>query len=1361
MNNQLPLIDEHMSCHSIVLAFEKAFRNPDPPLIDDYRTGAQASSLSLLLELILSDMEMRHRNGTAISFNHYLNRYKQIETHPEILIRLMHHDVQLKRQAGLTINPREYPSQYPIPRQFKNDPATINISGYEINREIGRGGMSTVYLARQASLNRMVALKALRAEANNIEPKETIRFLAEAELIGSIRHPNIVQIYDYGSVNGRSPFLALEYLAGGTLANRLVRGPIAPEEAARLVSLLASGIHHAHSLGMVHRDLKPGNILFDENGVPKIIDFGLAKRVSCDITRTQILMGTPAYMAPEQADKKAKFVGPTADVWALGAILYECITGKRAFASTDNVEVLHAIRYDIPERPTSINSKLPVDLELICLKCLEKIPEERYGSAESLELDLLAWLDHRPLSIKKPSVFGRASKWIRRNKIMSSAMLAVFLTLLAATMISGFFGVWALNEREVSAKRANEAENEKKRADAKTRLAEEESARLDFQRNRSEKLLYANHLQSAERAWEANRPEIAYNNLDDCRWDLRGPEHDFLFSRFTTGQLAFYGHRFIVSAVAISPDCKTIVSGDSGGTVRVWDLSHGTELLQSPKRVSGAITSIQFSPQGSEIAIWGRKSARLYTRTPSNEWTYQPTSITDGASENGMYVTGPVWRLGSLMVSDHETPSALFLRQLSTKTDRVLLKHSPYKQLGNISHTAISPGGDQIAVARGSSVTIHDANTGKRIGNVLYSISKSFVSAMAYSPDSTVLAVAWNNGLLRLYGIDGNEISEKLNNLVNHDTPNGATHSIAFTPDSQLMLTGGSTMGLTAWDWRKGRIAWVRQGHRNAINSITVSSNGRFAVTGGDDCTIRIWDLLKTKNDRITPDINGNISAIACSQDGSSMACIDRTTNQVLVTKPGTQIIDRRYTDVSLDVNLLAMTSDGKSMAMPCKDGTVRVIRQQTGRFALTTGGWTGKVTGLAISEDGRLLAICTAHSGSMTNRSSVRMIEISSGKTLWVNETSHHTPVTASHFIQQSLNFVTADHEGGIFCWEATTGKQIGNISKTIPNKKTMPSKITCFASSSDGSLLAIGDGGGNIVVLNVSDWSLASQWKNPAYRIFQLAFSKDSQRLLFGFRLHSGRTQLGFLDWRFNLNTVSVEVDDQEFGSALALQIASGNMGPIMFLGHSQGLRLIGSERHQDHYWLRRPSSKINRLTAIDKNITLEATFAEQAPVRWSLVTGRILDDNDQEPVNFTQLPERDLTFYSTGNQVVVVDQLARKRNRYHEIEFCNEISVPITYRQLLGQPEKSGNALPPIAHAFHLNRDRQLSPWNNSRALYEWWVVTKAGNSSMAQDLRTMWCADLIGRSLITTPTPAGQIILPGYRGDICHQNILIKP
>lgn len=1366
MIRQSSTIHDPTDYHSIILSFEKAFRNDLPPNIDDYRTGPYSSSLSLLLELLLSDMELRYRAGISIPFSNYRSRYPEIETRPEMLVQLIQHDVQLKRQLGLTINPLDYPSQFPLPRQTQQEIATNHtLSGYEMVREIGRGGMSTVFLARQTSLNRMVALKVLRLDGTIPETRETVRFLAEAEIIGTIRHRNIVQIYDYGAPPGHSPYLALEYLAGGTLAQRLANGPLTPEETACLIRSLASGIHHAHSLGMVHRDIKPGNILFDEDGIPKIIDFGLAKRQSADITRTQILMGTPAYMAPEQADKKAKFVGPTADVWALGAILYECLTGKRPFTATDGVAVLHAIRYDNPEKPRSINSRIPLDLEQICLKCLEKTPEDRYASADALEQDLSAWLNHHPLSIQKSGLIDQVWKWVRRNQLLAGAMLTICLTLLFAAITSTIFGLWALNERTIAAKRASDAEMEKIRADVKTQLAINERSRSEFQRSRAEKLVYANHLHAAERGWEGHRPEIAFNNLDDCRWDLRGPEYNFLYSRFTHGQIAFYGHRSIVEAVAISPDGQTVVSGDYHGNVRVWDLLNATELPECPKQVSGAITSIQFSPQGSEVAIWSRCSARLFSRSSANRWLRQPASFTNGFSGNGMHVTGPVWRFGSLMVSDRETPSALFLRPLDGQKDRLALVHSLYRQLGPINHVAISPDGKQFAVARGHTVTIHNSENGKRIGNLLMNEHANIsVSAMAYSPDGSALSVAFNNGNLRLYHLTDSGVVESSSDLPNSNTSKATVHAIAFTPDSSLMLTGGATMELTAWDWRKGHIVWIRHGHRDVIRAVAVSNNGRFAVTGGEDNTVRVWDLLMTTEDRFLPEITSTISAIASSHDGTSLACIDRTNHQVMVTIPGTRQIHRRYNDVSKDVNLLAMTSDGQRMAMPCNDGTVRVINQRTGRFLLTTSGWMGKITALALSNDGGLLAVATAHSDNSDNSvkpASIRIIDVRSGHTLWVNESRHQATVAIAHFIHGNQTIATTDRDGKMYFWNIHTGQQIQKLPfPENHNIKNTPGKITCMASNARGSLLATGHDDGSILTWNMSDGSLAGQWRNPACRLLQLAFSSNSQRLVFGFRLHTGRTHVGFLDWHYNLNMVSVELDVPDLGNLVSLQIAPGDESPLVFTGHERGVRRMGAQHLQDRYWLRGAPTKINKLIPLENDTVLEAQLAEHAPVRWSLITGQLLEDNDQELIHVVEPPTRILSFHRMSSTAVVIDRQAKDSNQAGEREFCKAITSPIPVWPS-AQFQKSSTTLPPMVLAIRMSKARELSVWNNSRALDEWGILVNSGNSFMANDLRMNWCVDLIGRSILTAATPAGQTMVPGFQGDISRQGMVFKP
>ncbi|MFO0951633.1 MAG: serine/threonine-protein kinase [Isosphaeraceae bacterium] len=233
-----------------------------------------------------------------------------------------------------------------------SDSGTDPVPEYELLTLLGEGGMGRVWKARQTRLNRLVALKMVLGD-KPAGSKDLIRFLAEAESVAAVRHPNVVQVYEYGEFSGR-PFLAMEYLPGGSLADRLkAEGRLDPKSAAKLVGTLASAVHAAHDLGIVHRDLKPANVLFDEHGEPRVADFGIAKRATTtDLTATQAVMGTPAYMAPEQARGETKFVGPQADVYSLGVILYECLTGTRPFVAADPLALLRKVEDEEPERPS-------------------------------------------------------------------------------------------------------------------------------------------------------------------------------------------------------------------------------------------------------------------------------------------------------------------------------------------------------------------------------------------------------------------------------------------------------------------------------------------------------------------------------------------------------------------------------------------------------------------------------------------------------------------------------------------------------------------------------------------------------------------------------------------------------------------------------------------------------------------------------------------------------------------------------------------------------------------------------------------------------------------------------------------------
>ncbi|HEV3164114.1 MAG TPA: protein kinase [Isosphaeraceae bacterium] len=329
--------------------------------------------------------------------------------------------------------------------------STIGPMGYEILEVIGRGGMGVVYKARQRRLGRVVALKQIGASLDG-DPRELARFQAEAEATARLWHPGIVQIHDVGWSDS-VPYLAMEFVEGGNLDDRLRRNPLNPRESAELMVPIARAVHHAHEAGVIHRDLKPGNILLTAEGAPKVADFGLAKRLDIERgpTQTGTLLGTPSYMAPEQAE--GKLTGPPADIYALGAILYECLTGRPPFQAATPLETLERVRTCEPITPRRLQSDVPRDLQTICLKCLEKDPRRRYATAAELADDLGRFLRGEPVFAKPVGLVGRWLKWARRNPALAG--LAALSVIAAAGALAGLIAHQARLQVEVN--RANRA----------------------------------------------------------------------------------------------------------------------------------------------------------------------------------------------------------------------------------------------------------------------------------------------------------------------------------------------------------------------------------------------------------------------------------------------------------------------------------------------------------------------------------------------------------------------------------------------------------------------------------------------------------------------------------------------------------------------------------------------------------------------------------------------------------------------------------------------------------------------------------------------------------------------------------------
>ncbi len=426
--------------------------------------SASADRARASIEALLNDQSGCWRRGERIPAEVFLDRQPGLRCDTNVVLDLIYHEILLRCRRGERPTPEEYAQRFPPfaeqlralfevhealfteeappPTVLDVEPPTGHamadmpaVDGYEVLGELGRGGNGVVYRARRLGLKRLTALKVLRG-GPAADPREAARLRGEAMALARIGHPNIIQIYEVGETGGR-PFLALEFAPGGSLEARLPGGPQPARDAAALLETLARAIHAAHRAGVVHRDLKPGNVLFAEDGTPKIADFGLARRLNADDAQTCTgdILGTPNYMAPEQARGRSAAAGPAADVYALGAILYELLTGRPPFEGETVWDTLEQVIGWDPPPPRQLAPKVPRDLETICLKCLHKDPMRRYGGADGLADDLAHFLAGRPIRARPTPAWERTWKWIRRRPA-ATAGVALALALTAALAVA-------------------------------------------------------------------------------------------------------------------------------------------------------------------------------------------------------------------------------------------------------------------------------------------------------------------------------------------------------------------------------------------------------------------------------------------------------------------------------------------------------------------------------------------------------------------------------------------------------------------------------------------------------------------------------------------------------------------------------------------------------------------------------------------------------------------------------------------------------------------------------------------------------------------------------------------------------------
>jgi WD40 repeat protein/tRNA A-37 threonylcarbamoyl transferase component Bud32 len=670
------------------------------------------------------------------------------------------------------------------------------VGGYEILEELGRGGMGVVYKARHLKLQRVVALKMLLG-GSFVTSEERARFRIEAEAVARLRHPNIVQIYEVGEHEVDTglprPYFTLEFAAGGNLSTRLAGRPQPPRQAASWLETMARAAHYAHQQGIIHRDLKPSNVLLTEAGEPTLCDFGVAKLMTgSDVkTKSGTLLGTAEYMAPEQATEGER-VGPAADTYALGAILYTMLTGRPPFQGSNTLHILEQVRSQEPVSLRRLVPHLPRDLETICLKCLEKEPAHRYASARDLADDLHRFLLDEPIRARPAPFWERGWKWSKRRPAVAGLLAAVLA--LAALGVVLIFGLWRGAEAQLKAEtKAKDLAREKEQEEARGRqenLRLLANVTLDHGLNlcaRGETnhglLLLARALGLAEESGAQELSRVTRLNLAVWR------------RRLVTLRANLH-HDGWVWAVAFSPDGRTALTGGKDNLARRWDARTGRPIGE-PLRHSHPVWAVSFSPDGRTIL------------TGSGDDTKHVGEVRMWNAATGEPLGPPLPHRDEIHVATFSPDGKHFL----TVCDEEVRIYEP----------------EALATAKNPSLTLPASRPFRRLPHPLPARRMKDLQPRlwaVFSPDSKSVLSGGEDGTARLWDTaTGAARGEPMR----HEGP---VLSMAFSPDGKTIVTGSYDCTARMWDAATCRQRGPNLMHLGKVLAVDVRFDGQYVATG-------------------------------------------------------------------------------------------------------------------------------------------------------------------------------------------------------------------------------------------------------------------------------------------------------------------------------------------------------------------------------------------------------------------------------------------------------------------------------------------------------------------------------------------------